>query len=76
LIQKVTKKSSHQKCFFIAEGFRAQAGKTTGLQSFCGLTCHIHTLHAKSCYALTHFTDLLFFMLFSEAVLLTNKISY
>ncbi|HEY4325374.1 MAG TPA: hypothetical protein VGN20_15365 [Mucilaginibacter sp.] len=74
MIQKGPKKSSHQKCFFAAKGLCAQAGKTAGWNLFAGLPYRFNTLHAKISYALSHFTGLLFFLLFPEAVLLTKNL--
>jgi hypothetical protein len=53
--------------------FAHKREKQLGCNLFAVLSFRSITLHAKSCYALVHFTDLLFFPLFPEAVLLTRK---
>jgi len=72
LIQS-NQKSSHQKCFFAAQGLCRTIRKNSGgWNLFAGLPYRFSTRHAKSSYALTHFTGLLFSRIFPEAFLLTG----
>jgi len=76
LIQS-NQKSSHQKCFFAALGLcRTIRKNSRGRNLFAGLPYRFNTFYAKSSYAPTHFTGLLFFRIFSEALLLTRKLRH
>jgi len=47
-----------------------------GWNLFADLPCRFSTLHAKSSYAPTHHTGLLFFRIFAEAFLLTKMLRH
>jgi hypothetical protein len=72
LIQKVTKKSSQQKCFFALQAFHAQSQNNCGLESFCRMTLSRADPVCKNFLCPARRTGLQLSWLLPEASLLTE----
>jgi hypothetical protein len=70
-LAKVTKTVSAEMLLCRTGPLRTIRKNSEGCNIFAWRTCRFINMHAKICYALSHFTGRLFFRIFSEAVLLT-----